>query len=108
MTVSDGNSYSNTGTAFVVSSNATRISGSITNSAKLATFTQSDTSATGNLMEIVNAGTGKALWIDNNNTGLSLDIDHDANSASSITGVFLDVAIEPCGLIAPVALTATV
>jgi hypothetical protein len=91
VTVSDGNSYSNTGTAFVVSSNATRTSGSITNSAKLATFTQSDTSATGNLMEIVNAGTGKALWIDNNNTGLSLDIDHDANSASSITGVFLDV-----------------
>ncbi len=62
--VSDGNTYTKSGTTVSISSNIVATSGSITDTAKLMTLTQSNSGASGNVLEIANSGTGASLVID--------------------------------------------
>jgi hypothetical protein len=54
-------------------------------------FRNDNASAANNTLNLLHDSTGKTLFIDNNNTGRSIDIDHDANSASVINGIYVDL-----------------
>jgi hypothetical protein len=75
-----------TTTLFNAYSNTVRTSGVLFN------INEDNSSSSASVVSINNDGTGKAIFIDNNNTGRALEIDHDANSASAITGLFVNVA----------------
>lgn len=64
--VADGNTYTKTGTAFAVTSNISATAGTITDSSKVAAFTQSNNAATTDAVTISNAGSGATLVIDSN------------------------------------------
>lgn len=91
-TVDDGNTYTKSGNVISVVSSVVQTSGTITDTKVLVNLSQNNTSATGNVVSITNAGSGKGIYIDNNGNGRSIDIDHDGNSASAITSIFVNVA----------------
>ncbi len=64
--VTDGNTYTKSGTALVVNSNISAISGTITDTSKVATFTQSNSASTTDAVTISNVGTGASLVVDSN------------------------------------------
>lgn len=64
--VSDGNTYTKTGTALNVTSNISATAGNVTDSSRVATLTQSNTGSTATAVEITNAGSGATLVVDAN------------------------------------------
>jgi len=53
---------------------------------------QEITTGTQKVLYITNNGSGDSIFIDHNNFGIGLNIDGDCNSASSITGLHINVA----------------
>lgn len=90
--VNDAGTYTKTGAALQINSNVTETSGTITDSAQVLDINQTHADASGNIIDISNAGTGKGLFIDQNGVGNAIEIDQDANSASAITGLKVNVA----------------
>ena len=58
----------------------------------LVRFKQSNTSTTVPVIEIAHDGSGKGIFLDINGNGRPIDVDHDGNSASAITGLWVNVA----------------
>lgn len=64
--VTDGNTYTKTGTIFTVASAVLETSGTVTDTSKVATFAQNNPTATSDVLTITNAGTGATLVVDSN------------------------------------------
>jgi len=66
--------------------------GSAETNAPLVFIEQDNAGDDQNAQTIQNDGTGNGLFIDQNNSGYGIDIDGDANSASDLTGLRVNVA----------------
>ncbi len=64
--VSDGNTYTKSGTALSVTSNIASPAGTVTDASRLATFTQANGANTADAFTITNAGSGATFVLDTN------------------------------------------
>jgi hypothetical protein len=90
--VDDGNTYAMSNGALSVSSSVTQTSGAITDSGIVATLSQNNTAATGDVLRVSNSGTGSTLNV-KNATASVLTVGVDGNTtitpASAVTGFTL-------------------
>lgn len=63
----------------------TETSGNITHAGSIASFSQGFGDATGDAVEITNAGTGDALSLDQNGNGVGLNVDSEATTSNVAT-----------------------
>lgn len=69
-----------------------RNAGSFLTTGILQKITAVNVTDTATLLSLVNFGTGANLFVDKNNSGYGIDIDGDANSASDLIGLRVNVA----------------
>lgn len=90
--VSDGNTYTHSGSVLSVASNVTLTSGIITDTANLLSLTQSNTLATGHVLRIANSGNSEAIDISASGTtgGGSNSLGLFGTTTTATTGAFIN------------------